>query len=230
MSDDFVNDMRRASMCWIAEMDRDPLIGSVVRGDASREAYVTFLRATYHYVRWSGPILASAAEGLRRSGRSPWLADLFARKSEEESPHDGWLLHDLGRCGANVELVKASAAPSAVSAYVSWSMALAEEGSSAFLGAAYALESISMERATLAARNLRAHGVIPRDALSFLEGHGEADPEHVAALHDVLRRIDDARERASIALSASVLHTLYPCFFRAPGGARATPGGWLAAA
>jgi pyrroloquinoline quinone (PQQ) biosynthesis protein C len=219
--------MARDSAAWIQEMDRDPLIGSVVRGDASREDYITFLVGTYHYVRWSGPILARTAAGLRRAGRHAWLADIFDQKTAEESPHDRWVLRDLEMCGENAELVKASPAPSAVSAYVAWSLTMADEGSPAFLGATYALELISMERAGVAAKNLRARGAIAGidKAVKFLEGHGDADPEHVAMLHDVFRRLDDPGDLAAVALSAAVLRALYPRFFvsRAASGRLAAP-------
>src|SRR5262249_36113590 len=150
-------------------------VGSVIRGDASRERYVEFLAATYHYVRWSGPILARTAAGLRRSGRATWLADLVDQKSAEEAPHDRWAPADLRRCGENVELVKAAPAPRAVEAYVQWSLAMADAGSPAFLGSAYTFEVLSMERAGAAARNLRARGAVPADAVTFLAGHGDAD-------------------------------------------------------
>lgn len=217
MSEREIEAMVRETAVWVRSMDDEPLLGGVIRGDASREEYVAFLAATYHYVRWSGPILAATAEGIARSGRLPWLSAVMNRKAGEESPHDRWLLHDLAGCGENPELIKAAPVPTAVRAYVAWSLTRAEEGSPGFLGAAYALEVISMERATRAAQNLVARRAIPgiEDAVSFLRGHGEADPGHVEALHDAFRRLDDPRDQAAVALSASVLRALYPRFFPA---------------
>jgi len=93
---------------------------------------------------------------------------------------------------------------------------MAEEGSPAFLGAAYALEFISMHRAKVAADNLRARKAIPNieDAVTFLAGHGDADSGHIALLSDVLRQIRDPRDQDAILLSASVLRALYPRFFQ----------------
>ena len=197
-------------------IDDHPLIGAVVRGDASRDEYIRFLAGTYHYVRWSGPLLAATAAGLRRRARHPWLATLAEAKAEEEAPHDRWALEDLRGCGENVELVKLGPEPLAVRAYVDWSLAMAEDGSPAFLGAAYALEFMSMSRAQLAANNLRARGAIPgiERAVSFLAGHGEADAGHVALLADVLGRLDDRQDAGDIRLSAAMLRRLYPRFFR----------------
>jgi Iron-containing redox enzyme len=216
MSQDYVSIIERESTALLVSIDRHPRIGSVIRGEATRDEYVGFLGATYHYIRWSGPLLAETAEGLRRSGRCPWLLSIVDAKTAEESPHDGWVLDDLRICGANVELLKASAAPRAVDAYVQWSRTMAHEGSPAFLGAAYTLEFMSMHRARQAADNLRAKRAIPRieEAVSFLEGHGDADVGHLEILSEMLRRIEDPRDQDAIALSASVMRALYPRFFQ----------------
>ncbi|MDB4981781.1 MAG: long-chain acyl-CoA synthetase [Myxococcales bacterium] len=216
MNKQLLEAITRESAALVDAVDRDPLVGAVIRGDVSREGYVAFLVATYHYVRWSGPLLAASAAGLRRRGRYPWLAELVAEKALEEAPHDRWALQDLERCGEDLELIAATKAPVAVRAYVDWSLALAETGSPAFLGSAYALELMSMRRARRAAENLSARAAIPNiaGAVSFLLGHGDADVDHVSRLDDVLTRIDDPEDASAIALSAAVLRTLYPCFFR----------------
>jgi pyrroloquinoline quinone (PQQ) biosynthesis protein C len=232
MIPDDLDRMERETASWIEAMDQDPLIGRVGRGDASREEYVTFLGATYHYVRWSGPLLARTAEGIRRRGRYPWLAAIVERKTREESPHDRWILRDLARCGVNPELVKAAEPPTAVGAYVAFGLALADDGSPALLGAAYALEAISDARAGAAAQRLGARRGIPgiEGAVSFLAGHGEADAGHVAVLRQVFQRIDEPGDRAAIALSASVLRALYPRFFAPRAGAPGVAGPALVAA
>lgn len=215
MSPDYVSILETESNALVALIDRDPLIGSVIRGDASRDTYVRFLAGTYHYLRWSGPLLAETAEGLRRSRRCPWLLAIVDAKTAEESPHDGWVLDDLRTCGVNVELLKAQPAPRAVEAYVQWSRTMSDEGSPAFLGAAYMLELMSMRRANMAAGNLRARKAIPNieGAVSFLEGHGDADVGHIEELTAMLRKLTDPADQAAIVLSAAVLRTLYPRFF-----------------
>ncbi len=221
MKNDYVSMIERVSSALVGSIDHDPVIGGVIRGDASREDYVGFLAATYHYLRWSGPLLSGAAEGLRRSGRCPWLLSVFDSKADEESPHVRWVLDDLARCGEDVERVIAAADPCAVNAYVHWSWTMAEEGSPAFLGAAYTLEFISMHRAKMAAENLRARRAIPNidNAVSFLEGHGDADVGHIAALTDILRQVEDPRDQGAILLSSEIMCALYPRFFQ-PAPAR----------
>jgi hypothetical protein len=214
----FVRALERESLALLDSIDRHPLLGGVIRGEASREHYVTFLLSTYQYVRWSGPLLAETAQGLRRSRRAPWLLELLDAKTQEESSHDDWALDDLAACGENIELLKSAPHPTAVSAYVEWSRSLAQAGSPGYLGAAYTLEFISAHRARMAAGTLRAHGTIPHieAALSFLDGHGDADDGHIALLAEVLARIDDPRDQAAITLSAAVLRALYPLFFVRP--------------
>jgi pyrroloquinoline quinone (PQQ) biosynthesis protein C len=218
MTTDFLRALSTDSLAWVRAMDTDPFIGKLTRGEQTEQEYTLFLVRTYHYVRWSGPILAETAEGLRRAGRHPWLVRLFEQKTEEEAPHDAWALADLRALGQNAELVKGRSPGVAVMAYVTFHRAMAEQGSPAFLGAAYALELISMHRAGVAAKNLCARSGIPNveSAVSFLSGHGDADVAHVEVLHDVLRNIDDPRDQASILLAASVLRALYPLFFAGP--------------
>jgi hypothetical protein len=221
MRSDYVTAMERELGAWVDSMDHDHVVGRVIRGDASRDEYVRFLWSTHHYLRWSGRLLAETACGLRRDARYAWLVEAVDTKTVEESPHDAWLLNDLEQCGVNVERVEAAAAPSAVRAYVQWGLAMAEAGSPAYLGAAYALEFIAMRRASMAADNLRARRAIPNieKAVSFLVGHGDADSGHVELLGGLLRKMEDPGDQEAITLSAGVLRALYPRFFRSRGPA-----------
>ena len=218
MDSDYVCRLRNQSMALIQSLDQHPLLGRVIHGDASRDEYVEFLWSTYHYIRWSGPLLAATADGLKRRGSDDFLFDLLVTKTREEAPHDGWVLRDLRNCGENVELGKALPAPIAVDAYVTWSRAMAADGSPAFLGAAYTLEIMSMHRAKRAADNLRARATIPgiEKALLFLDGHADADVDHISSLESVLARIEDRDDQSAIHLSAMVMGALYPRFFQVP--------------
>jgi len=216
------------SEAFVQTLDDSPVVGAVIRGDAEIADYRRFLIASYHYVRWSGFLLARSAEGLRRSGRCRELLPALDAKAAEEGPHDQWLLRDLRTCRVNPELVKGASPPPAIRAYVSFSLALAEAGSPAFLGAAYVLELISARRAALAATNLRERRKIAKidDAVSFLVGHGAADPGHVDELERLLERIAEPRDRADICLSASVVRRLYPRFFSAEPAAEGSCYAW----
>lgn len=211
----FLDTLRGEALALVHAVDEHPLLGAVIRGDASRDDYLAFLRSTYHYVRWSGSLLAETAQGMRAQGAARWLIDLLDAKTDEESPHDLWVLDDLRSFGVKVELLKASPPPRAVTAYVEQSRSLAEAGSPGYLGAAYMLELISARRAGTAARNLRARAAITsiERATSFLDGHGDADTGHVALLEQVLGRIASAEDQDDICLAARQLRRLYPRFF-----------------
>jgi pyrroloquinoline quinone (PQQ) biosynthesis protein C len=215
MAHDYIRALARDSETFVCSLDKDPLLGSVISGEAAQQDYVRYLVASYHYVRWSGFLLANTAQGLRRSGRCPALLAAVDQKAVEEGPHDQWLLRDLKTCGVNPELVKGGPIPSAVHAYTAWSLTLAEAGSPAFLGAAYTLEFISMRRAKVASRNLRARMAIPciDQALRFLDGHGEADHGHIAELESVLEFVENKSDQADITFSSGVMRRLYPHFF-----------------
>jgi hypothetical protein len=211
----FVRSLAHKAANLAKSLDRRPVIGNVIAGLASRSEYLRFLVGTYHYVSWSGRLLAETAEGLRRAGRYPSLVELLTAKSAEESPHDRWLLDDIAGCRASADQARASTANLAVLAYVAWSRALADAGSPAYLGAAYMLEGISFRRAGIAAARLRARAKIAGidRAVSFLEGHGDADVAHIATLERALCVVDDPLHQAEILASADVLSSLYPRFF-----------------
>ena len=212
---DYVRSLASDSETFARSLEHNPLLQRVISGDADWGEYVGFLSASYHYVRWSGFLLARTAEGLRRSQRCPQLLAAVDAKAQEEGPHDLWLLRDLRNLGVNVELIKGAPAPKGVEAYVAWSLTFADAGSPAFLGAAYTLELISMRWATTACRNLRASKAITNveRALRFLEGHGVADHGHIAELEAVLDTVEDATDQGEIAFSARVMRALYPSFF-----------------
>jgi pyrroloquinoline quinone (PQQ) biosynthesis protein C len=220
MTSEFVRELTGEAETFVELLDRSCVVASVISGMASREEYVAFLTGTYHYVRWSGYLLAQTAQGLRRSRRFPALVDAIDAKAAEEGPHDRLLLRDLRRLGQNTELTKGSGAPTAVRAYLAYNLARAEDNSPAYLGAAYTLEYISMRRATVAARELRRLDALPgiEQALSFLDTHGAADVHHIAELEEMLKTIVDPADQADILLSAQVLRRLYPAFFELPTG------------
>lgn len=211
--------LRRDSERFLGVLDEDPQIGPVIRGEADRQQYQGFLIGSYQYVRWSGCLLARTALGLQRAGRCPELTRLVTTKSREEGPHDQWLLRDLAHLGVSTELVKGLPPPPAIEAYVASSSALAVGGSPAFLGAAYTLEYISLHRAGTAAQNLRRRQQIPDigRCVSFLEGHGHADQQHLAELETLFSGLTlDPSAESDIELSAQLLRRLYRGFFQNP--------------
>lgn len=181
-------------------------------GTIDRASYALYLAQTYQYVRWTAPLLASGARRLRRLGRYPALAELFAVKAREEAGHEKWALADLRALGEDFGELWARAPSPAVTAYVAWNSFLVTAGSPVgFLGTAYVLESLSVRHGGEAVANLCARGAIPgiSRAITFLRGHAGADVGHLEALAALLGQVDDERDRRAILLSARVTAALF---------------------
>jgi hypothetical protein len=61
----------------VAAVDVHPDAGRLFDGSIDTAGYIHYLIQTYHYARWSTPILGEAGERLRRLGRHPELAELL---------------------------------------------------------------------------------------------------------------------------------------------------------
>ncbi len=85
----------------------------------------------------------------------------------------------------------------------------------AFLGTAYVLEALSARRAPIAVQNILAKSRIPgiEGAVTFLQGHGEADQDHIAHLASVLRAFTDPEDVEAILRSAKSTARFFPEFF-----------------
>lgn len=224
-STDWTDALDHEARMLVGALDMHPGARQLFDGTISAEGYAAWLAQTYHYVRWTTPLLARAGRRLKRLGRHPWLAELLLQKASEEQGHERWLLADLKNLGWTREEVEGVGLCPSVAAYVAWNRFTAEAGSpTAFLGTAYVLEYLSVHRAGDAVERLLARGAIPNigKAVTFLRGHAGADGEHVAELAAVLRTLTDSEEQAAILLSARTTRALYLGFF--PEGERGEGG------
>jgi len=196
----------------VEELDAIASAQRLFDGSIDAQGYADWLIQTYHYVRWTTPLLQQAGRRMKRLGWNPALAELLLHKAQEERGHERWLLADLQHLGWSREEVEQTAPCPAVLAYVAWNRFTAEAGSpTAFLGTAYVLEYLSVYRASGAVERLIHHGAILhiRKAVTFLRGHASADISHVAELNTVLLSLEDPREQAAIVLSARATRALY---------------------
>jgi thiaminase len=209
----------RALMAWL---DVDPRARRLFDGSIDAAGYATYLVQTYHYVKWTTPLLELAGQRLKRQGRHRVLAELLLQKADEETGHERWLLADLRHLGWSAEQVKRTPLSPAVAAYVAWNRFTTEAGSPiAFLGTAYVLESLSVLRAGVAVEALLARGAIPHihKAVTFLRGHAGADIGHLAELAAVLASLTDPVEQEAVVLSARTTRALYAGLFSEEGPA-----------
>jgi len=227
MNTDLITTLENESRELLHQLDAHPRVRQLFEGTLDAAAYAHYLVQTYHYVRWTTPLLALAGRRMAAQGRHPALASLLLHKAQEETGHERWLLADLHHLGWSSEAVERAPRCAAVEAYVAWNRFTAEAGSpTAFLGTAYVLEALSASRAGAAARNLVEHGAIAgiRRAVTFLRGHGDADEGHVAELATLLGALSDLEEQEALLLSARTTRALYLGLFEDSRSPAREPG------
>ncbi|RKG90929.1 iron-containing redox enzyme family protein [Corallococcus terminator] len=216
---DWMAALRREARGLVRELDAKPGARRLFEGRIRQDDYVHYLVQTYQYVRWSTGFLKDSGERMKQEGQHTALADLLIQKAGEESGHEKWLLADLKNLGWTQEQVENASVCSAVRAYVEWNRFTTLSGvPTAFLGTAYVLEYLSVERAPGAVDRLIADSGIPNihKAVTFLRGHGNADGDHVAELEAVLGQLESPEEQAALLLSAQTTRALFPSFFQEP--------------
>lgn len=185
-------------------MTREPVATRLLQGPFNGvDTYIRLLKQSYHYVCRTSPWLIRASQ----LATDPSVAQLLARKAEEERGHEAWILADLRALGCDVSEPRQWVAAPAVVAYVAWHDFAIEVQAEAVLGAAYVLERLS-EGASEVVTRLTAAG-IPPGGTSFMRGHAEVDVAHVQELRRIVGVITDARAVEHVRLSAQVTATAY---------------------
>ena len=213
---DWMDTLEDEACTLVEELKGHPAARRLIDGSIDAGSYAHYLVQTYHYVRWTTPLLAEAGHRMKRMGWHPQLAELLLQKSAEERGHERWLLADLKNLGWPAERVEGAEQSPAVIAYVAWNRYTTLSGvPAAFLGTAYVLEYLSVQHASKTVERLLAANAIPniRKAVTFLRGHGDADGSHVAELASVLRSLTDPREQSALRLSARTTRALYTGLF-----------------
>jgi pyrroloquinoline quinone (PQQ) biosynthesis protein C len=223
---DWTETLEHEARALVEELDAHSIARRLFEGTLDANSYAHYLVQTYHYVRWTTPLLAGAGHRMKRLGHSLRLAELLLRKASEERGHERWLLADLKNLGWPARRVETSERSPAVEAYIAWNRYTALSGvPTAFLGTAYVLEYLSVHRASGAVERLLAANTIPniRKAVTFLRGHGDVDGDHVAELRSVLRSVTDREEQSALLLSARTTRALYTGLFFQEEGMSSAP-------
>ncbi|RKH57903.1 iron-containing redox enzyme family protein [Corallococcus aberystwythensis] len=211
----WLDSLRDEARRLVRELDATPDVRRLFEGRIRQDDYVHYLIQTYQYVRWSEGFFTESGKRTK----DPALADLLFQKAREERGHEQWLLKDLAALGWTQERVESEPICPAVRAYVEWNRFTTQSGvPTAFLGTAYVLEYLSVNRAPDAVDRLIAESGIPNihKAVLFLKGHGAADGDHVADLEKELRALTSREEQDALLLSARTTRELFPKFFRQP--------------
>ena len=221
----WINDLEHEARMLLTELDAHPSARRLFDGSIDTRDYIHYLVQTYHYARWTTPLLAEAGQRMKRLGRHSRLGDLLLQKAHEEHGHERWLLADLKNLGWSAERVERTVPNPAVTAYIAWNRFTSRCGRpEAFLGTAYVLEYLSVHRASQAVQRMLAAGHIPhlRKAVTFLRAHGTADTGHVAELTALLGPLTDREEQSALLLSARATRVLYLGLFAEEPHAPAT--------
>jgi pyrroloquinoline quinone (PQQ) biosynthesis protein C len=208
----WVTTLEHEARTLLEELDAHPEARRLFDGSIDKDRYIHYLVQTYHYARWTTPLLAEAGRRMKRLGRHSRLGDLLLQKSDEERGHERWLLADLKHLGWPAARVERQVPSPAVTAYVAWNRFTSRCGRpEAFLGTAYVLEYLSVHRAQQSVERMLAANTIPniRKAVTFLKAHGTADVGHVEELTSLLSPLVDREEQAALLLSARTTRVLY---------------------
>lgn len=147
-----------------------------------RARLVHYLTETWHYVRFSVPLLERAA--ARMDDGLPDLRAWFLRHVAEERGHDDWLLDDLERLGVSRVTVRASLPSRETATLVGTQLWVLEAlHPAALLGYVWSLEC--RPPGTSGLEELAATFDAPPEALSTLRAHGTTDPGHLAEILQV---------------------------------------------
>ena len=82
-----------------AQLQAIPVISRALRGEVTRELYLSFLAQAYHHVRHTVPLLM--AVGSRLQTRQLWLQKELVHYVEEEQGHEEWILSDIAAAGGD---------------------------------------------------------------------------------------------------------------------------------
>lgn len=214
--EDWTHALEHEARTLVEELDAHPTARQLFEGSIDAAGYAHYLVQAYHYVRWTTPFLLEAGHRMKRLGRHLQLAELLLRKASEERGHERWLLADLKNLGWPAAQAENAKRSPAVDAYIAWNRYTALSGMpTAFLGTAYVLEYLSVQRASSTVEHLLAARAIPNihKAVTFLHGHADADIHHVAQMTSVLRSLTDPEEQSFLLLSARTTRALYTGFF-----------------
>lgn len=207
---DFITQLRHEADELLKAVDASP-VGAMFDGTASKDLYIAFLQETFHHTRPTSANLAHAGERLNKTGQSGWLADLLMEKSKEEKGHEKLALADLVTLGLTEKEVENAPESPPVAAYNAYCRFIAASPFPiAYLGPAYVLETLAVERGPKAATGMNKTAKVADIAkASVYLGYGGEDAGHVSRLDDKLDRIKNAADQNAILVSAAATRLMY---------------------
>lgn len=212
---DRIHDVNRPSLCFSARLElalRTYLVHAnqlwldLVRLPTFKQIYPSFLIQTYHYIKYSCPLMRSALNTLAAPpaiGHSEVQAYLSRHISDEDG-HDEWVLRDLlelgvGRLSATVALPL----PSVISLVGSQMYMIEHVSPLAILGYMFVLEGFPQTGGLL--QFVQQQHEIPSFAMTTLAHHSDIDQEHGHALRALLDGSEFTDDEEEVIMHSALL-------------------------
>ena len=196
-----------------AQLQTIPVISRALRGDVTRELYLSFLAQAYHHVRHTVPLLM--AVGSRLQTRQLWLQKELVHYVEEEQGHEEWILSDIAAAGGDAAAVRDGAPAIETDAMVAYAYdTVMRRNPVAFFGMVYVLEGTSVALALNAADAIQRTLGLPDKAFTYLRSHGTLDQQHIGHLASIIDRFEPATDLPAVVTCARAMFRLYGEVFR----------------
>lgn len=197
-------------------LDTHPVAARLFDGTIAREPYTRFLTQSYHFVRWTQPLLSMAANQLERI----FPADGFAAAMDEIARNRLGNLEriesDLRALGHPLASVDDSAPCPAIDAFVAWSrFAASGRMAPSIFGTAFVLEAVALRRAPVAVERLVQSSTIPgiREAVLYMRGTGSVDNRRLHGLGRLIETLASDEARDAVITGAGVTRALFVGLF-----------------
>lgn len=196
-----------------AQLQAIPVISRALRGEVTRELYLSFLTQAYHHVRHTVPLLM--AVGARLPTRQLWLQKELVHYLDEELGHDEWILGDIAAAGGNADAVRDGAPSIETDVMVAYAYdTVMRRNPVAFFGMVYVLEGTSVALALNAADAIQRTLALPNKAFTYLRSHGSLDQQHIGDLAGIVDRFDSKADLPAVVTCARAMFQLYGNVFR----------------
>jgi thiaminase len=191
---------------------RIPILQRALRGNVTRDEYLSFLGQAYHHVRHTVSLMMACGAGLAED--KGWLRQALSEYISEEMGHEQWILDDIRASGGDPDAARLAAPRPATELMVAYAYDVVQRRNPVgFFGMVFVLEGTSVALASQAAATIRETLDLPGGAVRYLTSHGALDRDHLAFFERLMNRVDDPADQAMIRHCAGMFYRLYGDIF-----------------
>ena len=196
-----------------ARLQDTPQIRAGLSGQISRETYLHYLAEAYHHVKHTVRLMQLTE--ARLPPRETLLRSALAQYIADEAGHEEWILSDIANAGGDAEAVRQGTPQPSTQKMVAYAYDYIEHRNPAgFFGMVFVLEGTSTQLATQGANALMRSLDLSENCFSYLLSHGALDLDHMRFFQNLMNRIDDAHDQATIIDMAKTMFVLFADVFR----------------